>query len=80
MHPADPSQAADVRCMCRFSKEHSLQLLFDWVDVNSPDDLKPGSYNLVTQYPKRSFSPASSASLQDSGLTAKQEAMFIQLQ
>ena len=65
---------------CRFSMAHPLQLVFDWVDISSPEDLKPSSYSLVTQYPRRSFSPDSASTLQDAGLTAKQEAMFIQLQ
>ena len=66
--------------VCRFSTLHALSLVFDWVDVSSPEDLKPGTYSLVTQYPKRSFAPGTPGTLADSGLTAKQEAMFIQLQ
>ena len=65
---------------CRFSTAHPLQLVFDWVDISSPQELKPGTYSLVTQYPRRSFSPDSTSTLQEAGLTAKQEAMFIQLQ
>ena len=64
---------------CRFHSSHALQLVFDWVDVNSPEDLRPGSYSLVTQYPKRQFLPEATDSLADAGLTSKQEAMFIQL-
>ena len=63
----------------RFRSSHVLQLIFDWVDVNSPQDLTPGSYSLVTQYPRRSFAPGAAGSLADAGLTSKQEAMFIQL-
>ena len=66
--------------VCRFSSTHALQGVFDWVDLNASDSLQPGSYNLVTQYPKRTFLPSTAGSLADAGLTAKQEAMFIQLQ
>ena len=38
--------------------------------------MRPGSYNLATQFPRRLLQPGA-GSLQDAGLSQKQEALFL---
>ncbi|KAL4856793.1 General transcription factor IIH subunit 2 [Chlorella vulgaris] len=67
--PAEPqleSPEPVVTCLFRFpdGSRHSrrfplsspLQLLFDFVDANGASSMAPGSYSLVTQYPRRVYS------------------------
>lgn len=58
--------------------------MFDFVDVQSASsgsDVAPGSYHLATSYPRRVLEGGGGAvrSLSDAGLTAKQEALFLEL-
>ena len=39
--------------------------------------IRPGRYTLVTQYPRRQLQPQSAGTLQEAGLTEKQEALFL---
>ncbi|XP_047322532.1 plant UBX domain-containing protein 8-like isoform X2 [Impatiens glandulifera] len=62
----------------RFVKSDKLQSLFDFIDVGRV--VKPGSYRLVRPYPRRAFSEGESASsMNELGLTSKQEALFLEL-
>ncbi|XP_057976888.1 plant UBX domain-containing protein 8 [Malania oleifera] len=62
----------------RFLKSDKLQSLFDFIDVGK--GVKPGTYRLVRPYPRRAFSDAECASsLNELGLTSKQEALFLEL-
>ncbi|KAF7127270.1 hypothetical protein RHSIM_Rhsim11G0003500 [Rhododendron simsii] len=62
----------------RFLKSDKLQSLFYFIDVGR--GVKPGSYRLVRPYPRRAFDAGESAStLNELGLTSKQEALFLEL-
>ncbi|XP_030947443.1 plant UBX domain-containing protein 8-like [Quercus lobata] len=62
----------------RFLKSDKLQFLFDFIDVGRA--VKPGTYRLVRPYPRRAFSDGESAlTLNELGLTSKQEALFLEL-
>ena len=60
----------------RFLRSGQLASLFDWVDVTAAPDVKPGTYSLATQFPRRLLQPGA-ASLEAAGLTQKQEALFL---
>ncbi|GKC13386.1 plant UBX domain-containing protein 8 isoform X2 [Tanacetum coccineum] len=61
----------------RFLRTDKLQYLFDFIDVARV--FKPGTYRLVKPYPRRAFSDGeSSLSLDELGLTSKQEALFLE--
>lgn len=62
----------------RFLKSNKLQSLFDFIDVGR--GIKAGTYRLVRPYPRRAFSDGESAlTLNELGLTSKQEALFLEL-
>ncbi|KAK4435275.1 Plant UBX domain-containing protein 8 [Sesamum alatum] len=62
----------------RFRNSDKLQYLFDFIDVGRA--VKPGSYRLVRPYPRRAFSDGESTStLNELGLTSKQEALYLEL-
>lgn len=62
----------------RFLKSDKLQSLFDFIDVGRV--VKPGSYRLVRPYPRRAFGDGeSSSTLDELGLTSKQEALYLEL-
>ncbi|RDX72068.1 Plant UBX domain-containing protein 8, partial [Mucuna pruriens] len=62
----------------RFVRSDRLQSLFDFIDIGRA--VKPGSYRLVRPYPRRAFSDGeSAATLNELGLTNKQEALFLEL-
>ncbi|WCJ26179.1 Plant UBX domain-containing protein 8 [Euphorbia peplus] len=62
----------------RFLKSDNLKSLFDFIDVGRA--VKPGSYRLVRPYPRRAFSKEENAlTLNELGLTSKQEALFLEL-
>ncbi|WJZ82259.1 hypothetical protein VitviT2T_002031 [Vitis vinifera] len=62
----------------RFLKSDKLQSLFNFIDVGRA--VKPGTYRLVRPYPRRAFSDGESTlSLNELGLTSKQEALFLEL-
>ncbi|PWA53751.1 ubiquitin-like superfamily protein [Artemisia annua] len=61
----------------RFLRTDKLQYLFDFIDVARV--IKPGTYRLVRPYPRRAFSDGeSSLTLEELGLTSKQEALFLE--
>lgn len=61
----------------RFLKSDQLQLLFDFIDIGR--GVKPGTYRLVRPYPRRAFSDGEGAlTLNELGLTSKQEALFLE--
>ncbi|XP_012083477.1 plant UBX domain-containing protein 9 isoform X2 [Jatropha curcas] len=62
----------------RFLKSDKLQFLFDFIDVGRT--VKPGTYRVVRPYPRRAFCVGeSSLSLNELGLTNKQEALYLEL-
>ncbi|KAF8412316.1 hypothetical protein HHK36_000277 [Tetracentron sinense] len=62
----------------RFLKSDKLQSFFDFIDVGRA--VKPGTYRLVRPYPRRAFSDGESAlTLNELGLSTKQEALFLEL-
>ncbi|KZV52602.1 hypothetical protein F511_25854, partial [Dorcoceras hygrometricum] len=62
----------------RFLKSDRLQYLFDFIDVGR--GVKLGSYRLVRPYPRRAFSDVESTlTLNELGLTSKQEALYLEL-
>jgi len=61
----------------RFLKSDKLQHLFDFLDIGRR--VKPGNYRLVRPYPRRAFSDGESGlTLNELGLTSKQEALFLE--
>ncbi|XVF79982.1 hypothetical protein PTKIN_Ptkin15bG0033900 [Pterospermum kingtungense] len=61
----------------RFRKSDKLQLLFDFIDVGKV--VKPATYRVVRPYPRRAFGAGDcSLSLNQLGLTGKQEALFLE--
>ncbi|XWS46015.1 hypothetical protein CRYUN_Cryun14cG0028800 [Craigia yunnanensis] len=61
----------------RFRKSDKLQLLFDFIDVGKV--VKPGTYRVVRPYPRHAFGAGDcSLSLNQLGLTGKQEALFLE--
>ncbi len=71
--------AADVvSWFCRFLKTHPMQALFDFIDLqNKVGDIRPGTYTISTQYPRREFAEGQSGSLAENGLNTKQEAVML---
>ncbi|CAJ2664185.1 plant UBX domain-containing protein 8 isoform X2 [Trifolium pratense] len=62
----------------RFLRSDKLQSLFDFIDIGR--QVKPSSYRLVRPYPRRAFGVEESAvTLDELGLTNKQEALFLEL-
>ncbi|KAI5417321.1 plant UBX domain-containing protein 8 [Lathyrus oleraceus] len=62
----------------RFLRSDKLQSLFDFIDIGR--QIKPSSYRLVRPYPRRAFGVGESAvTLEELGLTNKQEALFLEL-
>ncbi|CAH2071292.1 unnamed protein product, partial [Thlaspi arvense] len=62
----------------RFLKSDKLQTLFDFIDIARV--VKPKSYRLVRPYPRHAFGDGESEStLNDLGLSTKQEALFLEL-
>ncbi|KAK7292595.1 hypothetical protein RJT34_15446 [Clitoria ternatea] len=67
-----------VRCQRRFLKTDKLQLLFDFLDIFGA--LKPGTYRVVRSYPRRAYSiNECSSTLNEVGLSNKNEALFLEL-
>ncbi|XP_050238889.1 plant UBX domain-containing protein 9 [Mercurialis annua] len=65
------------RCSRRFLKSDKLKFLFDYMEVVRA--VKPGTYRMVRPFPRRSFSEAdSSLSLEELGLSNKQEALYLE--
>ncbi|XP_071723553.1 plant UBX domain-containing protein 8 isoform X2 [Rutidosis leptorrhynchoides] len=61
----------------RFLKSDKLQSLFDFIDIGRT--VKPGTYRLVRPYPTRAFSDRDGGlTLNELGLTSKQEALFLE--
>ncbi|KAJ0620436.1 putative UBX domain, Ubiquitin-like domain superfamily [Helianthus annuus] len=61
----------------RFLRTDKLQHLFSFIDVARV--FKPGTYRLVRPYPRQAFSDGeSNLSLNELGLTSKQEALFLE--
>ncbi|KAM1024843.1 hypothetical protein ACFX15_037390 [Malus domestica] len=61
----------------RFLRTDKLQSLFDFIDIGRR--VKPGSYRVVRPFPRRAFSEGESAlTLNELGLTSKQEALFLE--
>ena len=65
---------------CRFRCADQLASLFDAIDVHTQgQELSPGSYRLVAQFPRRVFSEGTPGSLRDVGLAqSKQETVLIE--
>ncbi|KAE8722514.1 phosphatidylinositol glycan anchor biosynthesis class U protein-like [Hibiscus syriacus] len=61
-----------------FLKSDKLQSLYDFIDIGR--GVNPGTYRLVRPYPRRAFGEEeSSSTLDELGLTNKQEALFLEL-
>jgi len=67
-----------------FMPSDPLARLFDFVDVALADrsggspDIKPATYTLGMQFPKRVFAEDQTGTLDSNGLNHKQEALFLQ--
>ncbi|XP_010433950.1 PREDICTED: plant UBX domain-containing protein 13-like isoform X2 [Camelina sativa] len=62
----------------RFLKSDKLQSLFDFMDICRV--VKPNTYRLVRPFPRHAFGDGEcSSTLNDVGLTSKQEALFLEL-
>ncbi|VVA93634.1 unnamed protein product [Arabis nemorensis] len=70
-----PSGNRLTRC---FMKSHNLQTLFDFIDISRL--VKPNTYRLVKPFPRETFGAQQSClTLQELGLTNKQEALFLEM-
>ena len=85
--PATDSEAVSVairlpaggRYSRRFLRTDTLQAVFDFVDVQSGGNVLSGTYSLATSYPRRVLRDgAAGQTLAEAGLTAKQEALFLE--
>ncbi|KAE9605449.1 hypothetical protein Lal_00024731 [Lupinus albus] len=62
----------------RFLKTDKLQLLFDFIDIS--EAVKPGTYKVVKSYPRRAYGTNdSSSTLNEVGISSKNEALFLEL-
>ncbi|OIW02089.1 hypothetical protein TanjilG_14788 [Lupinus angustifolius] len=62
----------------RFLKTDKLRLLFDFIDISGV--VKPGTYRVVKSYPRRAYGTNdSSSTLNEVGLSSKNEALFLEL-
>ncbi len=63
----------------RFCKSHPLQSVFNF--LVSHEHLAPGTYRLMSQFPRRAFEDHApgAPTLEEAGLTQKQEALFVDL-
>lgn len=63
----------------RFAKSHPLQSVFNF--LVSAEHLAPGTYRLMSQFPRRAFEDHAEGAptLEQVGLTQKQEALFVDL-
>ncbi|KAI7837176.1 hypothetical protein COHA_008969 [Chlorella ohadii] len=88
--PADDAEAVNLmvrlpaggRYSRRFRRSDPLQAVFDFVDVQSGlgGDIAPGTYHFATAFPRRVLEDGASAqTLEEAGLSAKQEALFLEL-
>lgn len=68
----------NVLYLRRFSRNSQCRDLFDFVDVSAAPDVKPGTYKLVTQFPRRVFAADKTGTLGEAGLVQKQEALFLE--
>ncbi|OMP00518.1 hypothetical protein COLO4_12615 [Corchorus olitorius] len=60
-----------------FLKSNKLQVLYDFIDIGKV--AKPGTYRLVRPYPRHAFSAGDcSLTLNQLGLSGKQEALFLE--
>lgn len=67
------------RCSRRFAREAPLQVVYDFVDARGAGGQPPGSYQLVTLYPRRVFAPEKQGeSLQELGLDAGQQVLMVE--
>ena len=66
------------RLLCSFLTSHTIGDLFDFVDVNGAPDYKPGTYRLVTQFPRKTLGSDLQLTMAEAGLTQKQEALFLE--
>ena len=58
-----------------------LQVVFDFADAHGASGLLPGQYSLVTQYPRRVFSPQQAEQqLGAVGLQGPREVLFLEPQ
>ena len=67
-------------CCHRFRCTDQLGSLFDAIDVHTQgENLPPGTYRIVAQFPRRVFTEGMLGSLRDVGLAqAKQETVLIE--
>ncbi len=62
----------------RFTEQDAVRCLFDWIDVQSQGgELKPGSYALVTQYPRAVYKESHKGSMGEAGFR-KQQAFLVE--
>jgi hypothetical protein len=64
----------------RFEKSNPLQSVFNFLVV-SAEHVEPGTYRLVSQFPRRSFEnhAEGAPTLEQAGLTQRQEALFVDI-
>ena len=76
LNPPPPPLYCALLCPPPLSASPSLpQLLFDFVDSKGASGLDPGSYALVTQYPRRVFLPPAASEGGASGGSANPPAV-----
>mmetsp|Transcript_22885 Transcript_22885/g.48397 ORF Transcript_22885/g.48397 Transcript_22885/m.48397 type:complete len:625 (-) Transcript_22885:1731-3605(-) len=72
-----------TRLSRRFLRKDPVKILFHFVDYlliteKEASDMKPGTYKLLTQFPRKVIVDTDANTLEDVGLSNKQEALFVE--
>ena len=64
-------------------RKDPVKILFHFVDYlliteKEASDMKPGTYKLLTQFPRKVIVDTDANTLEDVGLSNKQEALFVE--
>jgi len=69
-----------TRLKRRFSRRDDISAAFDFIDVHSgeSDCLLPGTYHLVSQFPRKIYTSIDAGKFADGDFSHKQEALFVE--
>ena len=69
-----------TRLKRRFSRRDDIRAAFDFIDLHASesDCLLPGTYHLVSQFPRKLYTSTSEGNFADGDFSHKQEALFVE--